>query len=142
MLVTKIFKNNSKNKLRLPLVTSKVQAGFPSPADDYIEKDLDLNELMIPHPAATFFVKVDGDSMLDAGIQSGDLLVVDRSLEATNGKIIVAIVNGEFTVKRLLIKGNSVFLAPENSKFSLIKIQPDTDFQIWGVVSYVIHKPR
>ncbi|MEC7840253.1 MAG: translesion error-prone DNA polymerase V autoproteolytic subunit [Chlamydiota bacterium] len=124
----------------LPVFMSSVQAGFPSPADDYIEKQLDLHELMVQHPAATFFVKVEGESMRDAGIHTGDILVVDRSIEATNGKIVVAVVDGEFTVKRLSVESSGVYLVPENPNFSKIKIDDSSEFQVWGVVMYVIHK--
>ncbi len=127
--------------LPLPLF-SGVAAGFPSPAEPFIEQSLDLNELMIRHPAATFFVRVNGDSMQGAGIFSGDILVVDRSLSAVNGKIIVAFVNGEFTVKRLLLDGKNACLAPENPSYATIPITPETEFQVWGVVTYVIHKPK
>lgn len=123
-----------------PLASSSVQAGFPSPADNHIENQLDLNELLIQHPAATFYVRVEGDSMLNAGIHSGDILVVDRSLNPSNGKIVIAILNGEFTVKRFLLKKNRVVLAAENPAYSDIPISENSDFQVWGVVTFVIHK--
>ena len=125
-----------------PPLFSAVAAGFPSPADPFIEQSLDLNELMVRNPPATFFVRVDGDSMQGAGIFSGDILVVDRSLSAANGKIIVAFVNGEFTVKRLLLNGKEACLAPENPRYAPILLTPETEFQVWGVVTYVIHKPK
>lgn len=124
----------------IPSFESCVPAGFPSPADDYMEKRLDLNDLIVRHPNATFFVKVEGDSMRDAGIQSGDTLVVDRSIEATHGKIVVAVLNGEFTVKRLLVEAGGIALAPENPAYDVIRIHPESDFQVWGVVTYVIHR--
>jgi DNA polymerase V len=124
----------------LPAFLSGVEAGFPSPADDYVDKQLDLHELMVQHPAATFFVRVQGDSMCQAGIQSGDILVVDRSLEPVSGKVVIAVVNGEFTVKRMIIERGKVFLRPENEKYKQIQITPEVDFQVWGVVTYVIHK--
>ncbi|MCB1111620.1 MAG: translesion error-prone DNA polymerase V autoproteolytic subunit [Chlamydiales bacterium] len=124
----------------VPVFTSGVQAGFPSPADDYIEGQLDLNQLMVKHPAATFFVRVEGDSMRDAGIQSGDILVVDRSLEVANGKIVIAVVDGEFTVKRYFKDASGIYLFPENPDYPKMKIEKSSDFQIWGIVSYVIHK--
>lgn len=129
-----------KKIMSLPLFSSRVQGGFPSPADDYIEKQLDLNELLIEHPVATFYVRVQGESMLGAGIHSGDLIVVDRSLNATSGKIVVAAFNGEFTVKRLIKKGNQFFLQPENEAYSTIEVKEGDDFQVWGVVTYVIHR--
>ena len=126
----------------LPEVTSTVQAGFPSAADEYIDKQLDLNELIVKHPAATFFVKVQGDSMRGAGIHSGDILVVDRSIKPVNGKIVVAIINGEFTVKRLEICSQKVNLNAENPLYPQFVVDSNTDFQIWGVVTYVIHQAK
>lgn len=127
-------------ELLLPSFLSGVQAGFPSSADDYIEQKLDLNQLMVANPAATFFLRVEGDSMNGAGIQSGDLLVVDRSLKAYSGKIIVAILNGEFTVKRLLIQNEKMRLIAENPLYPNIEISEDIQFEVWGVVTYVIHR--
>jgi DNA polymerase V len=125
---------------RLPLYASTVRAGFPSPADDYIEMHLDLNTHLIKHPAATFFVTASGDSMTGAGIASGDMLVVDRSLEATHGKIVIAAINGELTVKRLSRVAGTVQLLPENNKYQPIEISADEDLVIWGVVTHVIHQ--
>src|SRR5262245_2382255 len=129
--IATIFSTEVRSKRALPIFLSRVSAGFPSPADDYIEKRLDLNELIIKHPEATFFVKVEGDSMRDAGILSGDILVVDRSLEPSHGKIVVAILNGEFTVKRIHIGPRGVALLPENTAYEPIKIHSDSDFQVW-----------
>lgn len=131
----------SKN-LKLSFFLTPVQAGFPSPADDYVEKSLDLNELLITHPAATFFVRVEGESMRDANIFPGDVLIVDRSLPPENRKIVVAILNGEFTLKRLSIEGESITLLPENPAFPPIPITEEMEFEVWGVVSYVIHPAR
>ena len=138
--VKEFFKPHGTQTDPLPIADSPVQAGFPSPADDYIEKRLDLNEMMIQHPAATFFVRVEGDSMMDAGIRSGDILVVDRSLEPVSGKIVVAVVNGDFTVKRLVQKGKKVYLCPENPQFPNFCVDPESDFEVWGVVTYVLHQ--
>lgn len=137
-----IFKAEGLTPLPLPIFSAGVQAGFPSPAESYLDKTLDLNELLIAHPAATFFVRVIGDSMQGAGIFSGDILVVDRSLKAAHQKIIVAIVDGEFTVKRLHIDQERICLVPENPAYPLMEIQETSDFQVWGVVTYVIHKAR
>lgn len=126
----------------IPLVSSSVAGGFPSPAEDYIEKRLDLNELLIDHPVATFYVRVEGDSMEGAGIFSGDILIVDRSLTASHGKIVVAVLNGEFTVKRFVRKGEGIVLQPENNRYKAIAVENEDDFQVWGVVTYVIHKTR
>lgn len=134
----KRFLNNELN-YSLPLYGSSVQAGFPSPADDYIDAHLDLNTHLIKHPAATFFVTASGDSMIGAGIASGDMLVVDRSLEATHGKIVIAALNGELTVKRLSRHGGKVQLVPENNRYKPIDITGDEELVIWGVVTHVIH---
>ncbi|STY31226.1 SOS (error prone) mutagenesis protein UmuD (RumA) [Legionella wadsworthii] len=123
----------------IPLYTCSVQAGFPSPADDYIESLLNLNSYLVKHPAATFFVKASGDSMKGVGIHSGDLLIVDRSLEATDGKIVIAAVNGELTVKRLSKIRGKVRLLPENPHYKPIDITEEEDLVIWGVVTYIIH---
>ena len=122
-----------------PLVGEKVQAGFPSPADDYVEEQLDLNKYCISNPPATFFVRVEGDSMVDAGINKGDLLVVDRSREVHSSDIVIAVINGEFTLKRLITKNNRFFLCPENPKYSSIKLTEDMEFEVWGKVTKVIH---
>jgi len=124
----------------LPLYETGVKAGFPSPAEDEVSTPLNLNEHLIPHPASTFFVRVVGDSMKGAGIFSGDLLIVDRSLAASHNKIIVALVQGEFTVKRLLIHKEGITLQAENPLYPPIHIHNTQDFTVWGVVTYVIHK--
>ena len=122
-----------------PLYASSVRAGFPSPADDYIETRLDLNSHLIKHPAATFFVTASGDSMQKAGIHSGDLLIVDKSINAAHGHIVIAALNGELTVKRLSRMNGCVRLMPENDDFQPIDITEESDLVIWGVVVYVIH---
>ncbi len=129
----------ASRKQEFPLFLSRVRAGFPSPADDYLEKKLDLNEHLIKHPSATFFVKVTGDSMINAGIFSSDILIVDRSLEAGNNRIIVAVLNGEFTIKRMKKRSGKVFLCAENPNYQPIEIKDGDDFEIWGVVIHVIH---
>lgn len=137
--VTQIYKCDTKSKEKLPLYLSPVKAGFPSPADDYLDKKLDLNEHLIKHPSATFFVKVKGDSMVQAGIQSGDILIVDRSLEPRDKKIVIAVVDGEFTVKRIRKRGSKLVLVAENNTFPEIEVTEQMDFEIWGVVIHVIH---
>jgi DNA polymerase V len=122
-----------------PLYASKVSAGFPSPADDYLEANLNLNHHLIKHPAATFFLRVEGDSMIGAGIHSGDLLVVDRSLPPKEGKVVIAVINGELTVKRLTLKNGNPMLVPENRHYPNIEIKEEMNFTIWGVVTSVIH---
>jgi len=123
-------------------MTAKVQAGFPSPADDHMEKSLDLNEHLVSNPAATFFVRVQGDSMKDAGIRGGDVLVVDRSLTASDNQIVVAMLDGDFTVKRLRRNNGCVFLDAENASFPPIEISENQELVIWGVVTFVIHQAR
>ncbi len=126
--------------MAIPLVGSSVQAGFSSVADEHIETYLDLNELVVKHPAATFFVRVAGSSMQDAGIHSGDILVVDRSAVPVSGKIVVACLDGEFMVKRFVTKGKVVKLTSANPKYLDITVNPEqSDFRVWGVVTYVIH---
>ncbi|MFL2834443.1 MAG: LexA family protein [Alphaproteobacteria bacterium] len=132
------FINN--NTLSLPLYSSKVPAGFPSPADDHMEGKLDLNTHLVKHPTATFFVKASGDSMIGAGIHDGDILVVDRSLEPRQSRIVIAAVDGQLTVKRLKKKGKKIFLVPENKKFRSIELNENNDVKVWGVVTSVIHK--
>jgi DNA polymerase V len=124
----------------LPLYTNSVSAGFPSPADDFIDKKLDLNEYLIKNPLSTFFVKVSGNSMVNAGINDGDILIVDKSITPANNQVVIGIINGEFTVKRVSKKGNKIFLLPENENYIPIEITEQMDFKIWGVVVYSIHK--
>lgn len=127
-------------RLLIPLFTESVAAGFPSPAADYIEANLDLNELCIDNPVATFFVRVRGLSMVGAGIQPGDLVVVDRSLEASSGSIVLALIENEFTLKRLKkTAGNHFWLLPENPDFPAIQVKEEMGFEVWGVVISVIH---
>lgn len=137
-MVGEIHQYISTNGARYPLYSCSVSAGFPSPADDHIESKLDLNSHLIKNPSASFFLRVSGESMIGAGINEGDLLVVDRSIPATNGKIVIAAVSGELTVKRLHIGKNGTFLLPENPAYSPITVSDDT--LIWGVVTYVVHK--
>jgi DNA polymerase V len=128
--------------LKLDLFLSPVPAGFPSPAADYVDKSLDLNEILIKNKVATFLVRALGDSMVDAGIFSGDILIVDKSITPSNKNIVVAILNGEFTVKRFIRDSNKIFLQPENKKYRNIEISNEDDFKIWGVVTFVIHNPN
>lgn len=128
------------NKTEIPLFLSEVAAGFPSPADDYIDKKMDLNEHLIKNPAATFFVRAYGDSMRDANIASGDILIVDRAQDAIHNSIVIAALNGELTVKRLKQKNNRLYLAPENPDYPILEITEESSFEIWGVVTYIIYK--
>ena len=124
----------------MPFFESTVPAGFPSPADDYLDKELDLNDLIVRHPAATFFVRVAGESMIGAGIHSGDILVVDRAEEPVDNKIVVAVVNGEFTVKRIRKVRGKLWLEAENPALPALAIAPEMQFEVWGVVTYVLHQ--
>ncbi|MFH0753893.1 MAG: translesion error-prone DNA polymerase V autoproteolytic subunit [Candidatus Omnitrophota bacterium] len=124
--------------VKIPLFVSRASAGFPSPADDFIDTALDLNEHLIRHPAATFFVKAKGDSMIRAGIFPGSLLMVDRSLEPRQGSIILAVLDGAFTVKRFHQEGGCVVLMPENPKYQPIHVGLEQDFSVWGVVIHAI----
>ena len=117
----------------------EVRAGFPSPADDYKEKKLDLNELLIKQREATFFVKASGDSIIGAGIHDGDMLIVDRSITASDGRIVTAVLNSELTVKRFKLLGRIAQLHSENSKYSPITLREGDSVSIWGVVTNVIH---
>ena len=128
------------SKKEIPFIDTMVSAGFPSPADDYIEGKLDLNEHLIKHPTATFFVRAAGESMTKVGIHHGDILIVDRSLEAKHGKIIIAAVDGELTVKRLNKSPKGTYLMPENDKYKPIEITDINDVVIWGVVTNVLHE--
>jgi DNA polymerase V len=141
--------DSSKHELLIPdsltpqqlnLFSAQIPAGFPSPAEDFLEKRLDLNDYLIKNKSATFLIKVHGNSMIDAGIFDGDILIIDRSLAPTNGKIILGILNGEFTIKRIEKRKSSLFLMPENKSFSPIEVTNEMDFKIWGVVTFAIHK--
>lgn len=129
----------TKSNIQIPLQTCKVEAGFPSFAEEYIDDNLDLNRYLIKHPAATFFVRVSGNSMLGAGIHDNDLLIVDKSLNPTNGKIVIAAIDGLLTVKRLIIKNKQTYLQAENDAFPPILLKSDSAIHIWGVVTNVVH---
>ena len=139
MKVQAIYYPDRSTECKRPLFTVPVSAGFPSPAEDYIEGKLDLNKHLIKHPAATFFVKVTGNSMIDAGIHPGDILIVDRSIEPADNKVVIAVVNGDLTVKRIRVTRDRVFLMPENKDCKPLQIEAETGFEIWGVVTNVIH---
>lgn len=126
--------------IHLPLFGHKVPAGFPSPADDYIEGRLSLDEHLISNKDATFFVRAKGTSMVGAGIFDGDLLVVDKSLDPSSGDIIIAIIDGDLTVKRFIKRGEKVILKPENPRFKEIELQDGQELQVWGVVTSTVKK--
>lgn len=134
-----IFFDRTSSSIQIPLFETRVQAGYPSPADEYCEGSLDLNDYLLPHKATTFYVRVTGESMRDVGVFPGDMLIVDRSLTPSYGKIVIALLNGEMTVKRLEKHKNHVLLCAENEEFPDIRITEDDHFAIWGVVTNVIH---
>ena len=139
--MTAIIPNTSEiaRQCSFPLFLCHVAAGFPSPADDYIEGPLDLNEHVIKHPSATYFVRASGDSMNGAGIFNGDLLIVDRSLEPIHGKVVIAEVDGQLTVKRLSKLKDHFSLQPENTSYPSIELQEGNEVVLWGVVTHVLH---
>lgn len=124
--------------LSLPFVATGISAGFPSPADDFLELSIDLNKELIRHPSTTFYGRVRGDSMQDAGIHNGDLLVIDKSLPPANGKVAVCFIDGEFTVKRIRKDKDCIWLVAENKNYQPIKITEDNDFMVWGIVTNII----
>ena len=129
-----------RERVGLPLYLAPVEAGFPSPAEDYLDRRLDLHEHLVRNEAATFFLRAHGESMLGAGIHDGDLLIVDRSMDAAHRKVVIAALDGELTVKRLLHREGRVLLAPENPRFEPIDITESESVHLWGVVTYVVHK--
>ncbi len=129
---------STETEIELPLVGTAIRAGFPSPADDFLDVSIDLNKELIKNPPATFFGRVNGDSMRDLGIDDGDLLIIDKSLEPTDGKIAVCFIDGEFTLKRIKIGKDAIWLMPANENYSPIKVTGDNDFAVWGIVTHVI----
>ncbi len=132
------FKADTSSSLQLPFVVNGISAGFPSPADDFLDINIDLNKHLVKNPSTTFYGKVKGDSMIDAGIHNGDLLIIDKSLEPINNKIAVCFIDGEFTVKRIQIEKDIVWLIAENKNYKPIKVTQDNEFIIWGIVTNVI----
>jgi len=135
-----ILKAQVDSRLHIPFFQSFIQAGFPSPAENYLERVCDLNDLCITNAEATYFVRVTGDSMTGDRLEPGDVLVVDCSRDATEGKVVVAWINGEHTVKRIHFEGDDVFLVPSNPRYATLPVRPGDDFRIFGVVTFVIHK--
>ena len=138
-IVESVLWPDRSTKWARPLFLASVSAGFPSPAEDYIEGRLDLNRHLIKHPAATFFVRVAGDSMIGAGIHPGDILVVDRALEPQDSNVVIAVIDGELTVKRISHRHGKLFLVPDNQAYAPLEILEEMEFEIWGVVTSVIH---
>ena len=131
--------DSTNKKFKIPLLNDSVSAGFPSPADDYTEENIDLNEHLISNPFSTFFLRVKGESMINAGIKDKDLIIVDKSLIAKPGDIVIAMIDGEFTIKRLSIKNDELYLKAENHNYPDFSFKNHIDVQIWGVVIYSIH---
>jgi DNA polymerase V len=138
-LALNIFTPDLSTRFRLNFFQQRVAAGFPSPAEDHVDSKLDLNRHFIKNPAATFFVRVSGDSMTGAGIHNGDLLIVDRSLEPLPGRVVIAVINGEHTVKRLHREGDRILLLAENADYPPIEVSEMEELHIWGVVTCVLH---
>ena len=134
------FKPNLDESHSIPITNNSISAGFPSPADDFKEIRISLDKEIVRNEEATFYARVDGDSMQGAGLSDGDLIVIDRSEEPKNGSIAVCFLDGEFTVKRLKLKNQEVYLMPENSRYSPIKIDEGSELSIWGIVTYVVKK--
>jgi len=137
-LKIEIYEADNQTELALPFVETGISAGFPSPALDFTQNRIDLNKELIKNPSHTFYGKVKGDSMTNAGISDGDLLVIDRSLEPANGKIAVCYIDGEFTVKRIKIEKNIVWLVAENEKYPPIKVTEENELIIWGIVIHLV----
>lgn len=135
-----IFLPDTKTKKEIPFAEGGIKAGFPSPAQDFMDLSIDLNRELIKHPSSTFFGKVKGDSMIEAGINEGDILVIDKSLEPHNGNMAVCYVDGEFTLKFIRIEQDAVWLIPANPAYQPIRITEENDFIIWGIVIYSIKK--
>ncbi len=134
------FRPDLESEIQIPYINEGVSAGFPSPAADFMETNIDLNKELSENPLATFYIKVKGNSMIDAGINDKDVLVVDRSLEPRNNKIAICCIDGEFTVKRIRVEKDCLYLMPENSSYEPIKVTEENQLIIWGMVTYVIKK--
>ena len=132
------FSAETDLELSIPIIEGGISAGFPSPAEDFLDLSIDLNKELIKNPSSTFYARVKGQSMQDMGIDSGDLVIIDKSLEPENGKIAVCFIDGEFTMKRIKIEKDCCWLVPANKKYKSIKVTEDNDFLIWGMVVHVI----
>ena len=137
-----IWRINPEIELPLPFVDEGIRAGFPSPAQDYLEQTIDLNRELIRHPATTFYGRVVGDSMKDEGIEEGDVLIIDKSLDVQDNDLVVCFIDGEFTLKRIKIDTDIIWLVPSTPDYALIKVTAENDFMVWGVVTYTIKKNR
>jgi len=139
-MTIEIFSPNLQSELALPNIGTQIVAGFPSPAEDYLESSLDLNRELIKNPSATFFGRVKGLSMIDAGVDDGDLLIIDKSLNYKKDDLAVCFIDGDFTLKRIENQGDHIVLMPANKDFSPIPVSKEADFCVWGIVTYIIKK--
>ncbi|WP_298046973.1 translesion error-prone DNA polymerase V autoproteolytic subunit [uncultured Bacteroides sp.] len=137
-----IHKIDVSSSLPLQFANEGIKAGFPSPAQDYLEQAIDLNKELIKHPASTFYGRVVGDSMRDEGIEEGDILVIDKSLELLDDDLAVCFIDGEFTVKRVRLEPDAAWLVPSNTNYPPLKVTKDNEFMVWGIVTYTIKKNR
>ena len=137
-----IYKVDAESHLPLPYADEGIRAGFPSPAQDYMELAIDLNKELIKHPTSTFYGRVVGDSMKDEGIEEGDILVIDKSLELMDDDLAVCFIDGDFTVKRVRLESDAAWLVPSNAKYPPITVTKDNEFMVWGIVTYTIKKNR
>lgn len=137
-----IYKVDAESYLPLPYADEGIHAGFPSPAQDYMELAINLNKELIKHPTSTFYGRVVGDSMKDEGIEEGDILVIDKSLELMDDDLAVCFIDGDFTVKRVRLESDAAWLVPSNVKYPPIKVTKDNEFMVWGIVTYTIKKNR
>lgn len=137
-----IFFPDLSTHIALPYADGGIQAGFPSPAQDYISESIDLNREIVRHPSATFYGRVSGESMIDEGICEGDILVIDRSLEPTDGDLAVCCLDGEFTLKRIRLESGRIWLVPSNEMYDPILVTPERQFEVWGVVTHTIKNNR
>lgn len=134
------FIPNTESNLEMPYISSGIKAGFPSPAADFDGSRISIDQIVVKNATATFYAKANGNSMIGAGIDDGDILVIDKSIEPQDGKIAVCFIDGEFTVKRIKVQENSLLLLPENKLFEPIEVTQENDFIIWGIVTYVVKK--
>ena len=140
-LELQLYKADTHTALALPYIEQGINAGFPSPADDFLDISIDLNKELVQNKDATYFARVNGNSMIDAGINDGDLLIIDKSIKPSNGKAAVCFIDGEFTIKWLNITKDVIWLTPANKNFKPIKVTKDNDFLIFGIITYIIKKP-
>lgn len=132
----------NSDDITLQAFESHIQAGFPSPTQGMFGDTIDLNRVLISNPASTFCARVTGNSMTDAGINDGDILIIDKSLEPHHGDIAVCFIDGDFTVKRITVKEDGLYLTPANKQFPELFVSPESNFMVWGVVSHIIHRMK